>query len=86
MDTTTKVKLLKPDYRGCHYIFHDVSIDSCIAPIVQALNNAGIATVASCCGHNKRPGNIVLKDGRELIIVPDFETGRLIDKAFPPIN
>lgn len=36
-------------------------IDSCIAPIVRALNDAGVITVASCCGHGKRPGNIALK-------------------------
>jgi len=61
-------------------------IDSCIAPIVRALNDAGVHTVASCCGHGKRPGNIALGDGREIIIAPDFETGRLIDSIFPPIN
>lgn len=26
--------------------------DPCIAPIVQAFNDAGLATAASCCGHN----------------------------------
>jgi len=63
-----------------------VDIDSCIAPIVKALNDGGITTIACCCGHGKRPGNIILKGGRELIIAPDFETGRLVDAAFPPIN
>lgn len=61
-------------------------IDSCIAPLVAALNQAGITTVASCCGHGKRPGNIALADGRELVIAPDYETGRAIDKAFPGID
>ena len=61
-------------------------IDSCIYFIVKVLNDAGIKTVASCCGHGKRPGNICLIDGREIIIAPDYETGRKIDKAFPPIN
>lgn len=61
-------------------------IDSCIAPIVCALNDAGVVTIASCCGHGKRPGNIALSDGREIIIAPDYETGRLIDSIFPPIN
>lgn len=63
-----------------------VDVDACIAPIVLALNDAGIFTIASCCGHGKRPGNIALGDGRELIIAPDYETGRTIDRAFPPIN
>lgn len=61
-------------------------IDACIYPIVRALNDAGLITVASCCGHGNRPGNIALADKRELIISPDYETGRRIDKAFPPIN
>lgn len=43
-------------------------IDACIAPIVQALNDAGVGTAASCCGHGKRPGRITLRDGRDLVI------------------
>ena len=62
-----------------------VDVDSCIAPIVAALNAGGVPTIASCCGHGKRPGNIILGDGRELIIAPDFATSRAIDDAFPPI-
>jgi hypothetical protein len=62
-----------------------VGVDSCIASVVKALNAAGISTIASCCGHGKCPGNIVLGDGRELIIAPEFETGRAVDRAFPPI-
>jgi hypothetical protein len=61
-------------------------VDQCIAPLVRALNAAGIATVASCCGHGKRPGNIALADGRELIIALDWKTGRAVDRAFPPIS
>lgn len=49
-------------------------VDSCIAPIVRALNDAGIETVASCCGHGKINGIISLKDGRQLDIYPDFES------------
>lgn len=43
-------------------------IDSCIAPIVRALNDAGIYTAACCCGHGERDGEIVLQDGRTLVI------------------
>ena len=46
-----------------------VGIDACIQPIVAALNSANIATVASCCGHGKEDGSIVLADGRELRII-----------------
>ena len=43
-------------------------VDKCIAPIVKALNDAKIYTRASCCGHGKQDGSIILHDGRELII------------------
>lgn len=68
------------------------AVDSCIAPLIKALNDVGIKTVASCCGHGKRPGNIALKDGRELEILPDKETWDKVQEAykqaglFEPIN
>ena len=43
-------------------------IDFCIADIISALNAANIKTIASCCGHNKINGSIILEDGREIII------------------
>jgi len=43
-------------------------IDYCIADIVAALNAANIKTVASCCGHGQMDGEIVLEDGRKMII------------------
>jgi hypothetical protein len=46
----------------------EVGIDSCIAPIVKALQEAGIDMDGSCCGHGKSDGSILLHDGRELII------------------
>lgn len=45
-----------------------VKIDACIAPIVKALNDAGIKTRQSCCGHGKGPGSIELADGRQLVV------------------
>lgn len=45
-----------------------VSVDSCIADIVRALNRGGVKTANSCCGHGKRRGTILLHDGRELIV------------------
>lgn len=42
--------------------------DPCLAPLVKALNDGGLPTVASCCGHGKRDGSVVLADGRELVI------------------
>lgn len=43
-------------------------IDSCIAPLVKALNDQGIYTSGCCCGHGKAPGEIFLHDGRVLTI------------------
>lgn len=43
-------------------------IDKCIAPIVRALENAGIYMLASCCGHGKGNGRIDLVDGRIITI------------------
>jgi len=43
-------------------------VDLCIADIVAALNAANIITVASCCGHGKMDGNIMLEDGRIISI------------------
>jgi len=43
-------------------------IDRCIAPIVTALVEAGVATRSSCCGHGKADGEIQLEYGRTLVI------------------
>lgn len=45
-------------------------VDACIAPIVAALNSAGVLTAGSCCGHGKAPGEILLHDGRRVVIHP----------------
>lgn len=52
---------------GVSYV---TDIDPCIAPIVQALNTAGIPTAESCCGHGEHYGLIFLQDGRKLRIEP----------------
>lgn len=78
----TQVRLAKPHRDGRTH----APVDPCIAPLVQALNDAGIETMASCCGHGRRPGNIALADGRELIIAANYDEGRAIDRAFPSVN
>ena len=45
-------------------------IDKCIAPIVKALQEGGIDMRGSCCGHGKNDGEILLQDGRMLVIKP----------------
>lgn len=47
-----------------------VQIDRCIAPLVAALDAAGIDMRSSCCGHGKGPGEIVLQDGRRVTVGP----------------
>lgn len=60
-----------------------IEVDASIAPLVAALNAAGFETKASCSGHGHRPGNIALRDGRELIIARNWCEGRRIDTLFP---
>jgi hypothetical protein len=59
----------------------ECNIDNCLVPIIDALNKGGVPTIASCCGHGNRWGNIMLADDRELIIAPDFESARAFDKV-----
>jgi len=64
----TNTILLLPRASGS---LESVGIDSCIASIVEALNKSGIRTIASCCGHGKIDGSIILADGRELLVRDD---------------
>jgi hypothetical protein len=70
--------------KKCHINDDVVMLDICIADIVLALNQAGIKTTASCCGHaNKRtPGFIDLEDGRSFYVfhtkVVDDKTERIV--------
>jgi len=58
-----------------------------IADLVRALNDGGIRTIASCGGHGEKPGIIALMDGRELIILPDFESARVAEaKLSSPLS
>jgi hypothetical protein len=56
------------------------SIDRCIAPIVQALDAAGVYMLGSCCAHGRGPGSIDLADGRTLVLLG--EQDRPIVEAF----
>jgi len=47
----------------------EVDIDKCIAPIIKALNEGGILTKSSCCGHGG-DGYILLQDGRGFLLKP----------------
>lgn len=54
-----------PGVKGIH-------CDPCIAPLVSALNQAHLYTIASCCGHGQGISRIDLHDGRALFVVPTF--------------
>jgi hypothetical protein len=43
-------------------------VDACIAGIVRALNDGGVITTSSCCGHGRGDGSILLADGREIVL------------------
>lgn len=58
-----------------------VGIDACIAPIVGALQLAGINMRGSCCGHGERSGEIILEDGRTLFVISESMRGGSIDEA-----
>jgi hypothetical protein len=64
----------------------DCEIDRCIAPIVKALNDGGVATIACCCGHKRGFGNIVLEDGREILLCKNYDQARQIDDMFCDIH
>jgi len=71
-----------------------VHCDPCIAPIVKALHESdlpsvaskhnpdGIRTVASCCGHGKRPGWVSLADGRQLFVLSDLDSAQALSGHF----
>ncbi len=46
---------------------YEANIDECIAPIIKSLQDAGVVTITSCCGHGRTDGYILLED-RLLII------------------
>jgi hypothetical protein len=53
--------------------------DPCLAPLVKALNDGGLKTIASCCGHGTHVGSVALADGRWLLLLPDRATFDMTD-------
>lgn len=62
--------------------------DPCLVPLIEALNNGGLPTSASCCGHLEpgRLGWVMLKDGRVLIIAPDLDAAHRITDVYDPLT
>ena len=57
---------------------HDVQVDRCISRFVRALNDAGIQTTTSCCGHGESDGSFLTYSEGEyrLVIFVDAATSR----------
>jgi len=51
-------------------------IDECMKNLVKALNREGLKTYASCCGHERYPMTIIMKD--EIGMAYDFISGRVL--------
>jgi hypothetical protein len=52
----------------------EIFVDKCLAPIIQALNDGGIITSISCCGHGDGDGAIMTyykEQYRLLIVCPE---------------
>lgn len=70
-ETLVRIKVIARQSHTDQTRWENVGIDSCIAPIVKALQDGGIDMTGSCCGHGKYDGSILLADGRKLIIRRD---------------
>lgn len=56
--------------------------DPCIAKLVDALNTAGLNTEWSCCGHGHQPPMVGLRDGRQVVVLPDTEMAMQVSALF----
>ena len=62
--------------------------DPCLVPLVTALNDGGLPTTASCCGHGEtdRLGWVQLKDGRVLVIAPDLAAAHRVEDGYARVG
>jgi hypothetical protein len=63
------IRLAHPTSRG----LTEAAVDACLAPFLQALNDGGLQTIASCCAHGQSPATVILADGRELLLFQSVE-------------
>lgn len=64
----------------------DTWCDPCIEPLVRALNDGGLRTIASCCGHGRRPSSVVFSDDRVLLVLSSIEDYDSLAGLWPGIN
>lgn len=74
--------LISPPNRHGRSYQKPVGVDRCIASLVRVLNDGGVETISSCCGHGKMHGSIILADGRWLVVMSDKDAMVHFDK-FP---
>jgi hypothetical protein len=56
----------------------NVWCDPCIYKLVKALNDGGMPTIASCCGHHRRPASVILaNDGGVILWLTRAEYDRI---------
>lgn len=67
-DTPVRVKVAADLAAEGVATWKTVKIDTCIAPLVTALQAGGIDMRGSCCGHGQGDGEILLQDGRTLLV------------------
>lgn len=79
-DTGVMVDVSRPCGK-CGKVPGDGGLDPCLMPLIAALTAAGLRTIASCCGHGFRPANIILEDGREIIIARSREEARKMNSG-----
>lgn len=77
---TTEVRLCKPTVVQRRTA---IKIDACIAPLVQTLNDCGIETTASCCGHGKTEESGIVLSAQSLKIVPREDGSFRVHLVFP---
>lgn len=51
-----------PFFCEVHQIWELRVIDACLAPLVFRLNNCGVKTTNSCCGHGQYQGTIIIDE------------------------
>ena len=78
----------KQQQETCNCDRNSGDIDADIKPIVDALNNAGIKTDASCCGHTFQPSRVsLIHNGVEKeLLLCTYAQAQAIGKLFPDIN
>lgn len=66
--------LSEPNEAGVRVVWWaEAPVDRCISGLVKALNAEVVLTASCCCGHGKGPGEIVMHDGRVLLVLDTRE-------------